>query len=118
MKGDDGILVRSTRDPLAGRSADEFLELLVTALRGRVDQAWIFGSFGTPEFGSESDIDLILVVDTDKPFLERARDYFDIMDLALAMDLLVYTQEEFKRLTTNPSAGFWSSVASSMRRML
>jgi len=118
MPNDDEILVRSTRDPLAGKSANEFLELLVTALRGRVDQAWIFGSFGTPEFGPESDIDCILVVDTDKPFLERARDFFDIMDLVLAMDLLVYTPAEFERLTTNPSAGFWSSVASSLRRVL
>lgn len=60
----------------------------------------------------------MLVVDTDKPFLERARDYFDVMDLALSMDLLVYTQQEFDTLTSDPSLGFWTSVVASMRRVL
>jgi predicted nucleotidyltransferase len=30
-------------------------------LRGRVDKAYVFGSFTTPRFRPESDIDLILV---------------------------------------------------------
>lgn len=60
----------------------------------------------------------MLVVDADKPFLERARDYFDVMDLALSMDLLVYTQQEFDTLTSDPSPGFWTSVVATMRRVL
>ncbi len=118
MIDSEGILVWSTRDPLKGRSADEFTSTLTALLAGRVDQAWIFGSFGTQDFGPESDIDIILVVRTDTPFLERARDFFDVMDLALAMDLLVYTPEEFERLTTNPSPGFWASAVASMRRVV
>ena len=60
----------------------------------------------------------MLVVDADKPFLERARDYFDVMDLALSMDLLVYIPAEFEKLTSDPSPGFWTSVVASMRRVL
>jgi hypothetical protein len=45
----------------------------------------------------------MLVVNTDRPFFERARDYFDVIELALEMDLLVYTPEEFQALTRDPS---------------
>ena len=118
MPESQGILVWSARDPLKGRNVDEFISALVRCLSGRVDQAWIFGSLGRPGFGPESDIDLILVVQTDKPFLERARDFFDVMDLALSMDLLVYTPMEFRKFTSDPSPGFWTSVVETMRRVV
>jgi predicted nucleotidyltransferase len=37
-----------------------------------VSQAWIFGSYIAGGFGPESDIDLMLVVETDEPFQIRA----------------------------------------------
>ncbi len=113
-----GILVWNTRDPLRGRTADEFERALKEKLAGRVEQAWLFGSWGTNDFGHDSDIDLMLVVNTDKPFLERARDFFDIMDLVLEMDLLVYTPDEFQTLTSDPSPGFWASAVASMKRIM
>ena len=118
MRQAEGVLVWSTRDPLCGRTVKQFEAALREKLVGRVEQAWLFGSCGTPAFGADSDVDLMPVVDTDKPFLERARDYFDVMDLALSMDLLVYTQQEFDTLTSDPSPGFWTSVVASMRRVL
>jgi predicted nucleotidyltransferase len=114
----EGILVWNTRDPLRGRTAAEFEAALKEKLAGRVEQAWLFGSWGTHYFGNDSDIDLMLVVNSDKPFLERARDYFDVMDLVLEMDLLVYTPEEFQALTLDPSPGFWASVVASMKRIV
>jgi len=87
-------------------------------LAGRVEQAWLFGSCGTPAFGPDSDVDLLLVANTDKPFLERSREFFDVMDLALSMDLLVYTPQEFIKLASDPSPGFWTSVVASMRRLV
>jgi len=119
MVSDGGsILVWNTRDPLRGRMASEFEAALKGKLAGRVEQAWLFGSWGTPDFGHDSDVDLILVVNTDKPFLERARDYFDVMDLVLEMDLLVYTPDEFETLTRDPSPGFWASAVASMKRII
>jgi hypothetical protein len=50
MPDGQNILIRSTRDPLKGRSVEEFLSALTRCLAGRVDQAWIFGSLGTSEF--------------------------------------------------------------------
>ena len=35
-----------------------------------------------------------------------------------ALDLLVYTPQEFAHLTENPTLGFWKSVAASLKRFL
>ena len=111
------VIIWNTRDPLLGRTPAEFEAELRARLAGRVEAAYIFGSYGTSEFGRDSDVDLMLVVRTDQPFLERSLDFSDICDLAASMDLLVYTPEEFERLTIEPSPGFWTSAVASMRRL-
>ncbi len=61
--------------------------------------AWIFGSHarGTPV--AESDVDVIVVAPTRRPFVERFRDYLPaIANADVAVDLLVYTPEEFSRM--------------------
>ena len=79
--------------------------------------AYVFGSYGTPEFGPDSDVDLILVARTEAPFVERALEYPELFDLVPDLDLLVYTPEEFEALTAEPSPGFWTSVVASLRRL-
>jgi len=44
---------------------DEFKLALTVRLAEHVEQAWLFGSWGTPDFGHDSDIDVMLVVNTD-----------------------------------------------------
>ncbi|MBC7795050.1 MAG: nucleotidyltransferase domain-containing protein, partial [Clostridia bacterium] len=65
---DDAILERDARDPLNGFSAPAFELELKRLLLGRVDAAYVFGSFGTPSFGAQSDIDLILITRTSESF--------------------------------------------------
>ena len=65
-----------------------------------------------------SDVDLILVVKTGTPFTKRPADFSDLYDLGPTLDLLVYTPDEFARLTRDPSPGFWKSVTESMVRFL
>ncbi len=112
------VIVWNTRDPLRGRTPQAFEAEVRRLLAGRVEAAYIFGSYGTPEFGRDSDIDMMLVVRTDKPFLDRALDYPELYDLAAALDLLVYTPEEFASLTEDPSPGFWTSVVASLKRIM
>ena len=114
----DDIIVWNTRDPLYGRTPEEFEAEVKRVLAERVEAAYIFGSYGTKEFGRDSDIDMMLVVKTEKPFLDRARDFGDLLHIVPAMDLLVYTPEEFSSLTVDPSAGFWTSAVASFRRIL
>ena len=58
-------------------SCDAILASFADALRGRVDEAWVFGSFGTGDCLEDSDCDLLLVCGTDLPFWQRPQ-LFDI----------------------------------------
>ncbi len=60
------------------------------------EQVLVFGSHARRQAGPESDLDLIVVMKTDKPFWERAIEVDSIFGLRnWPMDLLVYTPEEF-----------------------
>lgn len=113
-----GILVKIERDPLSGLTREEYKELLKNKLKGRVVEAYIFGSFNTPDFNRFSDIDLLLVSDTAKPFVERGLDFSDIQDMVPATDILVYTPAEFRKIMSEEPAGFWKSVKGSMVRII
>ena len=115
---DDAVIIWNTRDPLGGKSPEQFESELRRILDGRVEAAYIFGSYGTQEFGRDSDVDMMLVVKTDTKFLDRALDYPELFSLVPDLDLLVYTPEEFERLTRDPSPGFWTSAVASMRRLI
>jgi len=112
------ILEKDMRDPLCGMQPDEFIQKLCTILRGRVESAWLFGSFGSPAFGPQSDIDLILITPTKTPFVRRGEAFFDLLDIGPRIDILVYTPEEFSKLTSKPSPGFWQSVVPTLRRVI
>ena len=112
-----GILVRNDRDPLAGLSRAEFERRLQAALSDRVNEAWFFGSYVAGNFGPDSDIDLMLVVETEAPFHTRAFAFEDLLDIGPRMDILVYTPQEFARLTGDPSTGFWRNAVRAMRRL-
>ncbi len=82
-----------------------------------VDAAYIFGSFATETSHVWSDIDLIIVKACDKVFVERPRDFFDLFDLNIPIDILVYTSDEFAILLQEKT-GFWHHVRQSMVRIL
>lgn len=69
-------------------------------------EAYIFGSFATGNCTEWSDIDLVVVTLTDQPFLERPRQFDEIYELGIPIDLLVYTPEEFADLKGS-GAPFW-----------
>jgi|SRR6056297_77698 len=116
MKND--ILVKIERDPLFGMSRNEYMNRLKNVLSGRVEEAYIFGSFTRDDFGRFSDIDLILVCETTIPFVERATCFQDLLDLIPTTDILVYTPEEFKKIMNSADAGFWKSVKAEMKKII
>ncbi|MCY4025949.1 MAG: nucleotidyltransferase domain-containing protein [Acidobacteria bacterium] len=79
---------------------DSFLPALRSLLAAQdAHAAWIFGSYARGTARAGSDIDLIVVAPTDRPFVERFRDYLPaIANADVGVDLLVYTPEEFARL--------------------
>lgn len=104
--------------PFGGRSSDEIKSAYKLALKERVKQAYFFGSFARGEFRGSSDIDLMLVQDTELPFTKRGEQFLDLFDIYPALDLLVYTQKEFDRLIDVPSPGFWTSVKKEIVRFI
>lgn len=99
-----------------GTPPQDFEEKLCARLRGRVERVHIFGSYGTPDFRIGSDIDLILVVETALPFIERARQFMDLHEIYPRMDILVYTSAELNALLSEP-IGFWASVKKTLREL-
>ncbi len=115
---ENDILVKPNRDPLFGFTRQELINTFRSVLRGRVTAAYFFGSFACDNLRPNSDIDIILVTRTKLPFIERPRLFDDLRDLIPALDVLVYTPEEFDSLTNDPSPGFWQSVVKTMVRIL
>ena len=79
---------------------DPFLD----ALRPLLDEqsahgAWIFGSHARGTAAPESDIDVIIVAPTKRPFVDRFRDYLPaILAAGAGVDMFVYTPDEFARM--------------------
>lgn len=105
------IIVYNNRDPLAGYTRESFFKALKEKLEGRVVAGYVFGSLATNKLHAESDVDVMLIARTDLPFLDQYKEFSDILP---EMDLLIYTPEEWNRLTTNPSPGFWRTVTNEM----
>lgn len=61
----------------------------------------LFGSAATGTMDAYSDIDLVLVKKTDRPFVKRLRDVALLSRLDEPVDILVYTPEEMDRMKTD-----------------
>ena len=68
-----------------------------------VQKAILFGSLARDEVTPFSDLDLIIVQETDARFLDRLEPFYAGLDLRVDADILVYTPEELAELQTwNP----------------
>jgi predicted nucleotidyltransferase len=59
----------------------------------------LFGSHGRGDADEESDIDLIIVYETHKRFLDRLRELYMAWSLPKGVDILAYTPQEFAELS-------------------
>jgi Nucleotidyltransferase domain. len=77
----------------------EELERILQALRSYQPQRVIlFGSFARGDDHGLSDVDLLIVKETDRPFIERIGEVLALCDTALPVEPLVYTPEELARM--------------------
>lgn len=111
MKLTDPIFILDdSPSPLTGTTREGLFESLREALKSKVKGAYVFGSVARNTARPGSDVDLILVADSIRPFVERFKDYMFLFDAPYEINLLVYTADEFARLTKDPSPGFWREV--------
>jgi predicted nucleotidyltransferase len=58
----------------------------------------LFGSLARGDWDEFSDIDLIVVYETEKRFMERLKELYLSWDIPRAVDILAYTPEELHRM--------------------
>jgi len=58
----------------------------------------LFGSWCRDEEDKYSDVDIIVIYETKKRFLDRLKELYLMWDIPVAFDILAYTPEEFDRM--------------------
>jgi predicted nucleotidyltransferase len=58
----------------------------------------LFGSWCRGEEDKYSDVDIIIIYETKKRFLDRLEELYLMWDIPIAFDILAYTPEEFSRM--------------------
>ena len=82
-----------------------------------VHEAFLFGSLAENREDDWSDIDVVIVADVTDPFIERPRAFFELYDLGVPVDILVYKPQEFEGLMKS-ERGFWKSFRANHVRIL
>jgi predicted nucleotidyltransferase len=84
------------RKQLLAQELDRYLQLL--ARHADPDLVILFGSLVTGNLHPWSDIDLVIVKQTDLPFWQRLREMRRLLRPRVGTDILVYTPAEFRQL--------------------
>ena len=58
----------------------------------------LFGSLARGEWDEWSDVDVIVVYDSDKPFLDRLKELYMSWNIPKAVDIIAYTPSEFNEM--------------------
>lgn len=93
------------RDDLAARRAalDAALPRIVARLAELGARLVVlFGSEARGERNPLADLDLLVVLDSDEPFVARTVHLYERLELTVPADILVYTPEEFERMRDTP----------------
>lgn len=109
---------------LKTKSPDQFIKELTNHFNANALEAYTFGSFNTPTFNTDSDLDLLIVTNTKLNFNERYKLFPELLSFFssenIPHDLIIYTVDEFKKLTEegkNSKVGFWSNFIKTHRRI-
>lgn len=62
-------------------------------------KVWLFGSMAGGSVGEWSDLDLVIIKETERRFLDRIKEVLRLLRPRVGVDILVYTPEEFARLS-------------------
>ncbi len=65
----------------------------------KAQKVLLFGSLNSDETGEWSDLDLVIIKETNRRFLDRTKEVMQILQLRVGADILVYTTAEFEHLS-------------------
>ncbi|MBE3576235.1 MAG: nucleotidyltransferase domain-containing protein [Limnochordales bacterium] len=62
------------------------------------EKIFLFGSMARGDIHADSDIDLLIIKETSRKFLDRISDVLSVINVPVPIEPIVYTPEEFQRL--------------------
>ena len=79
------------------------LDCILDSLRTHYhpEEVIVFGSMASGNVTQDSDIDLLIIKQTDKRFFDRIREVVSICDYDVGVDFLVYTPDELAEAAKN-----------------
>lgn len=76
-------------------SQDRIAQLISALKAYDPEQIILFGSHARGDADDCSDLDIVIIKETDERFLDRLEKAYDLLPLTVAVDVLVYTPDEF-----------------------
>jgi len=67
-----------------------------------VEKISLFGSYARGRADLFTDLDVLVIMETDKPFIERSGEIHSLLALPVDADILCYTPKEFRRMRDTP----------------
>lgn len=87
----------TNRRALLKRELGRWLPLLLA--HEHPDRIILFGSYPAGRVDEWSDLDMVIIKETEAPFLERVRRVLALLEPRVGLDVLVYTPKEFAELS-------------------
>jgi predicted nucleotidyltransferase len=84
------------RRELLEAELSRYLTVLVEQYRPQT--VLLFGSMADEKTEEWSDLDLVIIKETDRRFLDRTKEVMQLLRPRVGVDILVYTPAEFERL--------------------
>lgn len=86
------------------RSLDEALREVAAVLPGvdGIQRVSLFGSAARGRRDLFTDLDLLVIWETEMPLVERLKALYTLLDLAVDLDVICYTPAEFQALRDGP----------------
>lgn len=75
---------------------DRFTQIVVEQMQP--ERIIVFGSYATGDIHEWSDLDIVVVAETDLPFYDRLKQVILLVRPAVGMDVVVYTPAEWEHL--------------------
>jgi predicted nucleotidyltransferase len=85
------------RHALLQSELERFLDVLIEQYDP--EKILLFGSMVDNATGPWSDLDLVIIKETSRRFLDRTRDVLRLLQPKVGVDILVYTPQEFELLS-------------------
>ena len=83
---------------------------ILLAHRHLFRRAYIHGSVARGTADVYSDVDVVLIRETSLPFFDRIRELFDLVFAFKKIDLLIYTEAEYRDFVDGPGRYFLKDV--------